>query len=41
MEHLPALEVLSVQCSSVEATVSSPSLVKVDISGFAGQPLAV
>ena len=41
MDHLPALEVLSVECGSVEAAISSLSLVEVKLEGCAGTPFPV
>ena len=36
MSHLPALEVLAMECSQVEGTISSASLVKAVIKGPSG-----
>ena len=41
VDHLPALETLSVRCGQVEATISSRSLLKVAINGFPGNPFPV
>ena len=41
MDHLPALEVLSVECVNVEAAITSHSLVEVEIGAFPRAPFQV
>ena len=41
MDHLPGLEVLSVECGNVEAAITSHSLLDVEIGAFLGAPFPV
>ena len=41
MDHLPALKALSVECGSVDAAISSHSLVDVKVEALPGAPFPV
>ena len=36
--HLPALEVLCVDCHKLEAPISSGSLLQLEVAGYGGRP---